>query len=116
MVCDACGTAACWNGDLYCEDYRTAGIRPATIERSSPGSPGATLERGWHQGEQAEQRRVLALLDDPDLVEAMAHAHYRSQFPAVDDWDEGTDMWRALHRDDMAAALDVLRARIEGDR
>lgn len=63
-----------------------------------------------------ERARIVALLDDPGVLEDMAHAHYRNQMPAVDDWAEGTDMWRDLHRADMLAALVVLRARIEEDR
>lgn len=31
-VCDACGTESCWKGELYCDEARTAGIRPATPE------------------------------------------------------------------------------------
>lgn len=74
------------------------------------------ISEGRRVGSADEQRRVLALLDSPDLLEDMAHAHYRSQWPAIDDWAEGTDVWRDLHRDDMKVALDVLRARIEEGR
>jgi hypothetical protein len=98
------------------------------IERSSLGTPAAKAARasvsdetaakvvGMADGMAVEQRRILALLDDRDVVEEMAHAHYRSQWPAVDDWYEGHALWRELHRGDMRAALDVLRARIEEDR
>jgi hypothetical protein len=87
-------------------------------ERAAAGGGEGKVSEDYRTaaGMAVEQRRILALLDDPDVLEAMAHAHYRSQWPAVDDWDEGTDLWRALHCDDMRTALDVLRARIEEDR
>jgi len=25
VVCDSCFTEACWKGEMYCENYRTAG-------------------------------------------------------------------------------------------
>jgi len=27
-VCDSCLRASCWHGELFCEDYMTAGIVP----------------------------------------------------------------------------------------
>lgn len=32
VVCDACGSISCWEGYVYCENYRTAGTR--TVPRS----------------------------------------------------------------------------------
>lgn len=30
-VCAACSRATCWQGEFYCEDYRTAGTKEITI-------------------------------------------------------------------------------------
>jgi hypothetical protein len=32
-VCSACLTAACWNGEFYCAEYRTAGIQQMTARK-----------------------------------------------------------------------------------
>lgn len=44
-VCDACESAACWDGEAYCENYRTAGTKeiPATPE-PLPGPTPKALE------------------------------------------------------------------------
>lgn len=38
-VCDACGTEACWNGDIMCYDAKTAGIRLVPTEQSIRETP-----------------------------------------------------------------------------
>ena len=35
-VCAACGRASCWNGWLYCENYRTAGTVDLPFPRGEP--------------------------------------------------------------------------------
>lgn len=30
-VCDACLCACCWQGEFYCDDYKTAGTKDITI-------------------------------------------------------------------------------------
>lgn len=35
-VCSACLTASCWNGSMYCEDYRTAGTVEVPTTSADP--------------------------------------------------------------------------------
>ena len=32
-VCDACLTAACWQGEFYCQEYKTAGVVNLPVSR-----------------------------------------------------------------------------------
>lgn len=30
-VCDACEKASCWQGEFYCDDYKTAGTKELSV-------------------------------------------------------------------------------------
>ena len=30
-VCSACSRASCWQGEFYCDDYKTAGTKEMTV-------------------------------------------------------------------------------------
>ena len=67
-VCAACRQAACWEGEIQCEDYRTAG----TIEVPAPRTPDTTDERrdgcevAWERYVRKHYARHLRL-DHPSL-------------------------------------------------
>lgn len=43
-VCDACLCASCWQGQFYCEEYKTAGTTERTVRQLLEGNVRESLE------------------------------------------------------------------------